>query len=160
MARKLNREGMRKAMEAALPAPKVPPFAGLVLGLTSAGAKIVPPDLWDELAEALKEEEVLSERGDMDGEKVGQFEVHTNHDRTENHEVWQPDFVSRLQDKAGRKTVWIVPVDELVCMAYGDEYACEFIEIMRLSFVGTERQMRAAVKELLETFKVKAVQEG
>ena len=64
------------------------------------------------------------------------------------------------QDKAGRKTVWIVPVDELVCMAYGDEYACEFIEIMRLSFVGTERQMRAAVKELLETLKVKAVQEG
>lgn len=160
MSRKLNRDGMRKAMEAALPAPKVPQFAGLVLGLTSAGAKIVPPDLWDGLAEALKEEEVLSERADMDGEKIGQFTAHTNHDRTENHEIWQPHFVSLLQEKAGRKTIWIVPVDELVCMAHGDEYACEFIRITRLSFVGTEREMRAAVKELLEMLKVKAVQEG
>jgi len=158
MAKKnLDSKGMREAMVAALNPPRVDPFAGLVLGLTASGAKIVPPDLWDELAEALKASGPYDEGGD--GE-VGQFCIHNNHNRSEAHEVWQPDFVSDLLEKAGRKTVWIVPADELTCMAYGDEFACDFVSLTRLSFVGTEKQMRSAVKDLVRELQVSAVQEA
>lgn len=133
-----------KALQAAARAPVQETQIGdLVRNLAEAGMKIVPEDLWAELGSALSN--ILEEEGlEAVATKCG-FVYQNNHCRSEEHTSWQPRMATEYE--------WVVPVDELVCLAEDDEYACEFIEITRLFFNGDARAMRQACRKLIDAKK-------
>jgi hypothetical protein len=143
----------REKLRAAASAPKVPYWSGLVAGLVMAGAKIVPEDLWTELGEWANQaiEDELVE--DFEELMLPGFKQHSNHARTESHETWQEDLVHELIlasiDTNPGKTVWVIPISELSCLAADDEDYRDLTSILRFTFVGTEDELRAAVRQAL-----------
>ncbi len=141
---------MMNALVAATKYRRVPFFGQLTAGLVMAGFRIVPRDLWDDLARKFDYDDydslpvgsvVLSDI--EDGEEWNGFVVRSNHSRSEQHEYWQNTI---LPEGDGEK--WVIPVDEFECLAKGDEGWSDFVSITRLVFVGSESELRAAVAAL------------
>lgn len=135
---------IREKIRAAAAVPEAPFWSGLVASLAMAGAKIVPEDLWDALGEWACDSE------DPEGEATGAgFAYHENHARSESHESWQAYLVKEIRDTNPGKDVWLVPCDELACLAQDDEELRDLVSIERLSLVGTEQELRGAVARLI-----------
>lgn len=137
----------REKLRAAASVPEVPYWSGLVAGLAMAGAKIVPEDLWDEIGK-------WANAGDDDDEDDRSFDLvgfkkHVNHARTDAHETWQNWLIHELVDENPGKTVWVIPFDELSCLAAQDEMYCDLIDVIRFTFVGTEDELRATLAKAL-----------
>jgi len=132
---------IKDALEQSLAVPSVDWFAQLTGQLQMCGAKVIPERHWVKLARWLNDLE-------EDHKEWGKFKHHENHARTEAHESWQ---WQTFRHKAEDTDLWIVPIDELICLLYQDDSACDFVSIERLTFEGTEDEMDAAIKELLAT---------
>jgi hypothetical protein len=128
------------ALAAAAQTPRIPFFGQLAAGLVAAGFTLIPQDLWDVLAQKVLADELSDVR---DGQQYYGFLVRDNHTRSEQHEYWQTTILPKSQE-----TVWVIPVEEFICLSYGEMDACDFVNITRLIFVGTEEQLRAAVASL------------
>lgn len=151
---------MLLAMRAAAAAPRIPLWSAYMAGPAMEGARCVPEELWEKLGEAM-----ASQAGDFDrvkdlAEEEG-FAYHENHTRGEAHEPWQSELFAKLVKAAERKgtACWFVPVDELVCLHEEDDTVCDFVSVSRLSFQGSEGDMRAAVHDLCLSVK-KSASEG
>ena len=142
-----ERDEMLAALAAAAMTPRIHFFGHLAAGLVATGFSLVPQDLWDTLSRKVRADELLDAR---DKQMYRGFLVRTNHARSEQHEYWQttilPETKLLLPPMGGR--IWVIPVDELVCLSYGDMDACDFVSVTRLIFVGTEDELRAAVAAL------------
>lgn len=121
------------ALQAAAEVPEVQPFGQLAAGMVMNGWRLPPQDMWEDIANKLKQDDAWC--GD------GIFEAYENHARNKSHEEWQNAI-----DAIGDGDRWFIPVEEFICLAYEDEYACDFVTLTRLVFVGTEEEFRAVVK--------------
>lgn len=139
----------RGKLRAAASAAKVPYWAGLVAGLAMAGARIVPEDLWTRLGEWANQD--LEDLGVEDFEELELpgFEQHSNHARTESHEAWQDELIRGLVERNPGKEVWVIPLDELSCLAADDEAHRDLISVLRFTFVGTEDELRKTLHQAL-----------
>lgn len=131
------------SLRAAAAVPQVPLWAGYVAGLAMAGAKIVPEDLWAAIGS-------WSNGEGADGEyPLYGFIREENHLRGEAHESWQDRLISEIREANPGKTVWVIPVDELSCLAANDEQWVDMVSLERLIFVGDEDALRKAVAKLI-----------
>lgn len=145
----MDKQEILLAMRAAAAAPRIPLWASYMAGPAMEGAKCVPEDLWERTGEA-----VTSQAGDYDrlkdlAEEEG-FRYHENHTRGDAHEVWQSHLFEKLvrSAKADGATLWFIPCDELACLFEGADDVCDFVSVSRLSFEGSEADLRAAVHNL------------
>ena len=138
-----QRDDMLLALAAAAKTPRIDFFSQLTAGLVANGFTLVPQDLWEALTQKVLNDELLDTD---DGQMYRGFLVRTNHARSEQHEYWQTTIVPNTEEMS--TPAWVIPVDEMVCLAYGDMDACDFVSITRLIFVGTEEELRAAVAAL------------
>lgn len=124
--------------------PVVPFWAQLVSGLVMAGAKILPEDLWGPVCAKLEVEadELNYQLEDL---KVPGFTVKENHERNEAHETWTVDVTEQLTEKNPGKTIWAIPVNELICLAKDADDTDDMVSITRMFFAGTEDELRAAI---------------
>jgi hypothetical protein len=120
--------------------PVVPFWAQLVSGIVMAGAKVLPEDLWDSVSKKLE-----TEHDDLEDLKVDGFTIENNHARSEEHEIWIIGVIERFAEENPNKTIWAIPVDELLCLAEDDDTAYDFVSITRMFFAGTEDELRAAI---------------
>jgi len=134
---------IREKLRAAASVPEVPYWSALVAGLAMAGGRILPEDLWDSIGAFS-----IDSDGSEDATAYG-FSHHENHSRGESHESWQDRMVRELRDANPGREVWFIPVDELVCLAAGDEGLRDMVSVERLSFVGSEEELRSAVRSWL-----------
>ena len=139
-------ESIYKSLLAASSVPRVPFFVQLVSGLVQCGCKIVPSEYWKPLGDFFTDDSI-----DNHDEAFPSWVMKRNHWRGESHESWQarlPDqFNINTNDPADLDSLWVIPIDDLVCLSLNDENASEFIEISRLCFHGTEAEMRLSLKE-------------
>lgn len=132
----MNRDDLRIA--AGL--PRVPFMAGLVAGMSMAGFRIVPEDLWDVIAEKAAKVDFWDSKACVEG-----FTIERNHTRSEMHESWQGLTLPERYEPG----TWYVPVDELLELKFGPNY-CDFVSIVRLMCTGDESDLRAAVENLMK----------
>jgi hypothetical protein len=125
--------------------PRVPLFSSLVAGLQMAGFKVVPDSLWDELGDAL-----LGFEEDWSALEMP-FRLHENHQRSNCHEVWQFRLGYELVEEG--VTTWVIPVEELLCLASGDPEYEDFVQITRFTFRGDYPSMLGAVAKLIDALK-------
>lgn len=145
------KQSIHDAIRIAATTSKVPFFSALIAGTVSAGAEMIPEDLWHTVSVALANEdaEELDENEIVDG--TG-FWFEENHLLSESHEVWIEQLVPALIEGhavLGRRKLWFIPVDELVCLVKNDDMARDFVSITRLFFAGTETEMREATAKLI-----------
>jgi hypothetical protein len=143
---------MVSALAAAAQTPRIHFFGHLTAGLVAAGFTLIPQDLWVELSRKMRNDKLLDTH---DKQMYHGFLVRTNHARSEQHEYWQTTIApfafartTYFPQASPNEQTWVIPVDELICLAYGNMDACDFVSITRLLFVGTEEQLRAAVAAL------------
>jgi hypothetical protein len=136
-------KSLRDQLREATQVPPVHFFAQLAAQMAMTGVKVVPERYWDRITDWLME---------LDGEELNrlnlsQFTLHENHRRSGDHDMWQEEVFRKLARE--NETVWVIPIDELVCLKYDDEQACDFVSIERLSFCGTESELDEAIEELI-----------
>jgi len=136
---------LRDDLLAATGVPLVPQFSSLVAHLHMVGFKTVPDRLWDELGAAL-----LAFEGDWSLLETP-FELHENHDRSNYHEIWQYRLSGTHLEEG--VTTWVVPVEELICLAADDEFYEDFVQITRFTFKGDYPSMLGAVAKLVDALK-------
>lgn len=81
-----KRDEMLAALAAAAITPRMHFFGNLTAGLVAAGFSLVPQDLWDELSQKVRSDELLDTH---DEQMYHGFLVRTNHSRSESHEYWR-----------------------------------------------------------------------
>ena len=140
---------IKEMIRAAADVPVIPYWAQLVSGLAMTGAQIVPEDLWDSIGKKLETEadELENELEDL---KVEGFTIKENHARSEGHETWTVNLVERFTNENPGKTIWAIPVNELICLAQDDLDADDMVSITRMLFAGTEDELRAAIANWLK----------
>jgi len=137
---------IREQLNAAASVPEVPFWAQLVGNLSMLGFKVIPEDLWDEVGAAFVKSCENDGLPNVD-QRIAGWDWHTNHTRSCSHEVWQNDVFNGYPQGAN---IWVIPVDELVCMAFDDNEAMDFVTLYRATFVGTEQEMRASLPTFLQ----------
>lgn len=135
---------LRQAMHTAVSVPRVPTFSSLVGALKMGGYQIVPYDLWEDVGNLVRIEDMGEVADINDRPTVGGWALYSNHERSQPH----LEFQDRIANDEDRDSTWIIPVNELECIVHADEYYDDFIEIYRLVFRGTESEMRKAVQDL------------
>jgi hypothetical protein len=143
------REDIREAIALASAQPKVPQFSEYVFRLVQAGATVVPDDLWEELGAVFADTE-------RDGSVPKGFWIEDNHQRSGDHNEWIDETVSEyLEDLevSGKRKLWVIPTDELVCAHLEDEMVRDFVSLTHVYFVGTEKALRKAVPALVRSLK-------
>jgi len=118
--------------------PEVPYWAQLAAMISMNGMKIIPIIFWDDVAQKLKKINDNDEDYWNELKKAG-FEVYSNHSRSEPHDYWHTTLAKNNHG------AWVVPVDELLCVAYDDTYAVDFASIVRAVFKGTEEELVEAI---------------
>lgn len=49
-----------------------------------------------------------------------------------------------------RPITWVIPCDELECLHEDDPTYNDFVQLSRLTFVGTEHEMRSSIQPLVD----------
>ena len=115
-----------------------------------AGGTLVPESTWAELGEwldGLDAAEVELEDC-VDRLKAAGFLFLENHLRSRDHREWIEDALHRITDEDPGRTLWVVPVDELICLHQSNEHANDGVHLRRLVFVGTEPELQVAIVNL------------
>lgn len=137
---------IKEMLRVAADVPEVPFWCQLAAGISMAGAKILPEDLWDSVGKKLDE---ITEQTELDEIEVSGFTSEENHIRSEEHEAWIVDAIEEFARKNPGKMIWAIPVNELICLVQDDEEADDMVSITRLFFAGTEDELRAAISAWL-----------
>lgn len=134
---------LRIQLEKATYVPEIDSFAWLAANLAMTGVKIVPRQYWDYIAKWLCDPKKCDDLGEVDH---GKFTYHNNHTLNNDHDFWQDDVFGKLAKE--NDEVWVIPVDELMCLHFNDKDACDFVTIERLSFIGTEKELAAEIDKV------------
>jgi hypothetical protein len=132
---------MRAEFLAAADLPRLPRGVRLAAGLAMDGFKLPPGDVIDRLLSAGEGLEQALRR-------VG-FASYEHHVRDCDHEAWQSlelGLVERRSAARAGEPCWVLPWEELLCVALGDWDALDFASIRRYLYVGSAIELRAAVE--------------
>lgn len=132
---------IKEMIRTAASVPTVPFWSQLVACLVMAGAKIVPEDLWDVIGKKIQNSDTAWCELAVPG-----FTTKENHARSESHELWSVTAVQDFgHEPNDEKTVWVIPINELACLAENNDTYDDFVSIYRLFFAGTEEELRTAI---------------
>jgi hypothetical protein len=151
----LSKSNMHLAMRAAAGLPTVSFWALLVAIVPLAGGRIVPEDLWDLIGVKLINVPGSTKGEEFDGvyaldivsETMPEygFEVVENHSRSNPHESWSFNLIQEKIEQNPGKDVWVLPVDEIVCLAMGADDYMDMVSLTRAIFIGSEQELRTAL---------------
>jgi hypothetical protein len=136
---------MRAEFLAAADLPRLPRGVRLAVGLVMDGFRLPPEDVIDPMLQAGEGlEQALGQVG---------FARYQHHVRDRDHETWQSFELGLVQRRSAARAgepCWVLPWEELLCVALGDWEAIGFESITRYLYVGSIQELRLAVERAVE----------